>query len=178
MTPGTCRLPERTGGEMMSGSMIRCPLVWVCLAVAGLVAETSFAQKLPAPSGTAYKCEADGKITYSDAPCLGATRVDTTPTRGVNRATGTLRMGSDVRQEMHDEQMAEALRPLTGQSAEQWRTAKRRSRLPAETRARCTVLDHEIASTEWKEERVSGSARDAAQKRLLKLRQTYFDLQC
>lgn len=147
-------------------------------AVLGVACTPAMAQTLPAASGTAYKCEVDGRTVYSDQPCLGATRVDTTPTRGVNKTTGQTRIGADVRQEMHDEQMADALRPLTGQTAEQWQTAKRRSQLSPATRARCASLDHEIAATEWKESRVGGSALDSAQKRLLKLRQVYVELRC
>jgi hypothetical protein len=30
------------------------------------------AQTLPSPSRTVYKCEHDGKVVYSDAPCPGA----------------------------------------------------------------------------------------------------------
>lgn len=155
----------------------RLPRVLVIVAF-GMGCASGMAQALPAASGTAYKCEVDGQTAYSDKPCLGAVRVDTPPTRGVNRTTGQTRVGADVRQEMLDEQMADALRPLTGQSAEQWRTTKRRSQLSPATRARCASLDHEIAATEWKEARVSGSALDSAQKRLLKLRQVYFELRC
>jgi hypothetical protein len=62
-------------------------------AVAGTIPVT-FAQSLPAPSRTVYKCEVGGKVTYSDSPCLGATRIDVEPTRGVSKLSGSQRVVS------------------------------------------------------------------------------------
>jgi hypothetical protein len=79
----------------------------------------SIAQKLPSPSRAVFKCEKDGKVVYSDSPCLGAQRVDVEPTRGLNRMSGTERIGTDVRQERHNEMMADTMRPVFNETAEQ-----------------------------------------------------------
>ncbi|MEK8086891.1 hypothetical protein WNB94_10760 [Aquabacterium sp. A3] len=44
----------------------------------------AIATSLPPPSRTVYKCEVGGKVHYADSPCVGAQKVDVTPTRGMN----------------------------------------------------------------------------------------------
>jgi len=34
------------------------------------------------PAKTVFKCEENGKVIYSDSPCLGAKTVDVEPPRG------------------------------------------------------------------------------------------------
>lgn len=80
----------------------------------------AWAQSLPQPSRTVFRCEVEGKVTYSDSPCLGARRIQIEPTRGVSKLSGSERIGNDVRVERHREIMAEALQPLTGMDARRW----------------------------------------------------------
>ena len=82
--------------------------------IATLLALPSTAQKLPAPSREVFKCEHGGKVVYSDAPCLGAKKVDIEPTRGLDKQSGQVRRGADVRQERLSEQITEAYRPIFG----------------------------------------------------------------
>jgi hypothetical protein len=70
------------------------------------------AQKLPSPSREVFRCEVDGKVAYSDAPCLGAQKVNVEPTRGLDASSGQRRIGADVRREQVNEAFADALRPL------------------------------------------------------------------
>ena len=79
----------------------------------------AFAQKLPPPSRTVFKCEVGSKVVYSDSPCLGAQRIEVEPTRGLNKSTGTEEVGKDVRQELQNEQIAEALKPVFGETAQE-----------------------------------------------------------
>ena len=136
------------------------------------------AQKLPPTSGTAFKCEVNGKVTYSDAPCLGGTKVDTTPTRGVNKSSGRERIGADVRHEIQSEQIAEAARSLTGDSKEQWAKRVHRIKLEPAASRRCYQLDHEIPVAENAQARARGDELARAQKHLLELRRTFFELHC
>jgi|LakMenEpi03Aug12_release.lakeMendotaPanAssembly.Ray.scaffolds.fasta_scaffold936250_1 hypothetical protein len=48
--------------------------------------------KLDKPTRTDYKCNVDGKVAYSDTPCLGAERIDAEPTRGLDKASGASRL--------------------------------------------------------------------------------------
>ena len=53
-----------------------------CLPALALAACTAQAQTLD-KSRIVYRCEHQGKITYADEPCVGATEVDVTPTQGL-----------------------------------------------------------------------------------------------
>lgn len=136
------------------------------------------AQQLPATSGTAFKCQVDGKTTYSDAPCLGGAKVDTTPTRGMSKSTGSEKIGADVRREIQNEQMAEALKPIFGESSDQRATRIRRFKLAPAAWKRCYQLDGEIAAAEKAEAGAQEMELQRVQQQLFTLRRSYFDLRC
>ena len=150
------------------------------VSVLGLLAFVlpGIAQKLPAPSRTVYKCEADGKVVYSDSPCLGAKKVDVEPTRGLNKSTDSERVGADVRSERHDEQMAEALKPIFNETPQQRAKRHRRAKLKPDARQQCGRLDEQIATFESKEAGAVGSELATTQRQLLDLRSQYRSLQC
>lgn len=137
------------------------------------------AQSLPPPSRTVYRCEHEGKVHYSDAPCLGAVKVDVEPTRGLNKATGRELQGADVRNERLNEILADATKPLTGNDARQRAQAIRRQQLSADAQRQCRLLDQQLPDAEAAE-RIArkGDELAAAQKQLLKLRATYRQLRC
>ena len=141
-------------------------------------AVSALAQKLPPTSRNVFKCEVGGKVVYSDEPCLGAKRVDVEPTRGVDRATGSARVGADVQREKHNEQMAEALRPIFGEDAKQRATRHRRAALKPQDREQCYTLDREIATAEAADVQAQKAESPAAQANLLRLRRNYSSLQC
>lgn len=142
------------------------------------IATPSLAQKLPPPSRSVFKCEVGGKIVYSDSPCLGAKRVDVEPTRGLNKGSGSEKVGADVRQERQNEQMAEALRPVFGETAEERAKRHRRAALKPQDRAQCSKLENEMSAAEQAELRATRAELSAVQKGLLVLRQKYKKLQC
>src|SRR5690606_8618614 len=116
---------------------------------------------------------------YSDAPCLGARKVDIQPTRGLDTQSGQARTGADVRRERLDEKITEAYRPIFGEDVKQRATRHRRARLGAKAQLRCSALDREIPATEQAAERAATTARlPAGQSKLLRLRQEYRKLGC
>ena len=139
----------------------------------------ALAQSLPPPSRTVYKCEGGGKVRYSDAPCLGARKVDVEPTRGLNKSSGREQTGSDVRQEQFRENLAEGIKPLSGMSPKQFEQFGRRQRLSAEAQRECRALDHQLPTAEAGEAAASAPGeRNIAHRRLLKLRTAYQTLRC
>ncbi len=138
----------------------------------------ALAQKLPAPSRTVFKCESGGKVVYSDTPCLGAQRVDVEPTRGLNKSTGTEKVGSDVRRERQNEQMAEALKPIFGETEPERAKRHARAKLSPPDRAACSDLDRDIPAAERQEAAASPATRNPTQVRLLDLRSQYRELRC
>ena len=149
------------------------------IAIYLLAASAATAQSLPPPSRTVYKCEQGGKIRYSDAPCLGAKKVDVEPTRGLNGSSGKELMGQDVQRERQREAFAEGLRPITGMDPGQLARAGRRSKLLPETQRACQHLDRDLPYA-LKAERDAGqpTALKAAQERLLALRTAFRKLGC
>ena len=145
------------------------------LATPQLVAQSI---KLDKPTRTVYKCNTDGKVVYSDTPCLGAERIDAEPTRGLDKSSGASRVGSDVAAEMRRELMDEAIKPLTGMSSMQMDIERRRFNLPPESKHECKILDASIGDTEAKERTAQGSARLPLQQNLFELRKRFKELKC
>ena len=136
------------------------------------------AQTLHAPSRTLFKCQDKGKIIYSDSPCLGAEKLEVEPARGVNKLSGQTRVGHDVRNEIHREMIAEAIRPLTGLSAKQFEVEARRYKLPGAAQQECRRLDQDLASTEFEEKRTAQNGLRDVQARLFVMRQRFRELRC
>lgn len=147
---------------------------------AGLLAGSlACAQTLPPPSRTVYKCENEGKVHYSDSPCLGATKLEVEPTRGLDSSTGRVRQGQDVARERTREQMAEALRPLTGMDARQIDQAGRRQLLPPAAQRLCRQLDAQLTLAEARERKAQSAAElKAAQQQLFELRTAFHKGSC
>ncbi|QRR35611.1 DUF4124 domain-containing protein [Hydrogenophaga sp. YM1] len=139
---------------------------------------SSHAQKLPAPSRDVYRCAVGGKVTYSDAPCLGAKKVDVEPTRGLNATSGNELVGADVQRERRREQFTEAVRPITGMDSKQLDTQAKRTKLSAASRRECQDLDQAIPAAESQERAASGEAMKSVQLRLLSLRKRFISVGC
>lgn len=134
--------------------------------------------RLPDVSRSVYKCKVDGKVSYSDAPCLGAERIVIEPTRGMNKSTGRELTGSDVSRERHRELMADALKPLTGMSAQQFNIQSRRMKLPPGARLECAKLDGIITDHEVRERTAATDTKPAVERSLLVLRKRHKELGC
>jgi len=136
------------------------------------------AQSLPAPSRTMYKCKVNGTTTYSDTPCLGATKLEVEPTRGVSKLSGKERLGNDVANERHRELFAEAIRPLSGMDAKQYATFSRRYQLSSSAQRECRTLDQELPVIEQEEKHAVQPALHDVQARLFLMRKRFYDLRC
>jgi hypothetical protein len=88
-----------------------------------------------------YKCVTNGKVTYSDEPCVGATVVDTTPTQGLDKASGKSRKGADVQRAESSRAMGKAMEQITGRTPEQREKSIRRVNLSIKDRLECESLD-------------------------------------
>lgn len=162
---------SRTGGIRLAASL-------VLMFALALTQAQVLAQKLPPTSRTVFKCEVDGKTIYSDAPCLGAQKIDVEPTRGLNKSTGRERAGADVQRERRREIQAEALRPLTGMNAKQLDTYGRRMKLTPDAQRECRRLDSGIAASEKAEKGATGQAAGDVQSQLLDQRRRFRELGC
>lgn len=148
------------------------------LAGGSLLCGVVAAQSLPAPSRTIYKCQVKGAVSYSDEPCVGAQRLEAVPTRGVDRLSGSARKGKDVSNEIWSEQVAHALRPLTGMNAPQFATAARRQGLEPAAQRECRQLEPALLVLEQAERRAPGASIESVQRDLFILRKRYKQLGC
>lgn len=137
------------------------------------------AQSLPPPSRTVYQCIESGRVQYSDAPCLGARKIEVEPTRGLNKSSGQERIGADVRREHFREGLADALRPLTGMDAKQLDRAGRRMKLSPDAQALCRRLDRDLPLAEQAERGAPDAAgRQRAQEQVYALRRAFRSTGC
>lgn len=153
----------------------RLNVVFVGLAVflLGPCQNLAQAQSLPSPSRTIYKCKVNGKISYTDEPCLGAERLDAQPTRGVSKLSGKQKIGDDVSREMWRESLANALQPISGTTPEQFETLRRRQKLDVKAQHECRLLEQAIADGERLQR-----AGQANEEELLVRRKRYKELGC
>lgn len=154
-------------------------LPWGNLAVTLVLgASSASAQTLPPTSRTVYKCEEGNKVRYSDAPCLGAKKVDVEPTRGLNKSTGRERTGNDVQREKHNELMADAMRPLLNETPEQRAVRHKRFKLEPSTKTECARLDAQIPRLEAEERAAKDEPLKQVQQALLTSRTRFHQLRC
>jgi hypothetical protein len=151
---------------------------WALIGSMSPMYAVSAQSQLPAPNRTIYKCQVKGTISYSDEPCIGAQRLDAVPTRGVDRLSGSAVTGKDVRNEIHTEQFAHAIRPLTGMNAAQFSSAARRHGLDAAAQRECSQLEPTILKLEQAERHASAAMIGRIQQDLFVLRKQYQKLGC
>ena len=167
--PPTANHSTRQSKNFISYYSLRTGSMLVLMTVASI----SLAQVLPVPTRTVYKCNVDGKTSYSDSPCVGAQRLEIEPSRGIGKSAG-----HDVQRERHQEMLAEAVRPLTGMDAKRLDAHGRRMKLSAEAQRECRALDKGIPEAERAEMRSIGEQREMEKVRLFSMRKQYRELRC
>ncbi|MBX9935734.1 MAG: DUF4124 domain-containing protein [Burkholderiaceae bacterium] len=113
-----------------------------------------------------YRCEYQGKIGYSDEPCMNAKVVDVLPTEGAHSLSGKKTSNARSRQEETRKMIDNILMPVTGLTHEQMKVERRRMKLPAQDKFECTWLDTKI------------NAKNVDEATLYQARKRYFDLRC
>jgi len=127
---------------------------------------------------TVYRCETNGKVTYSDAPCVGAKVIDATPTQGMDKMTGQSRKGAAVQRDERNMVVDNALRPLHGLSHADMNVMRRRVKLPSHDQAQCARLDDRLPVLDADAARGAGESKARADVDLYKARKQFFDLKC
>lgn len=166
--------------RLLESSFMPISRIFLTAAVASLAFASiqTYAQKLPPTSREVFKCAVAGKTVYSDAPCLGAQKIDVEPTRGLSKSSGREQVGNDVRREQYREIFADAVRPLTGMDAKQLDIQGRRMKLTTNAQRECQRLDTEIPVAENEEKRVKQQALADVQAQLLRMRQSFREQGC
>ncbi len=159
-------LSNRRHASLGQSTRSQLLLALVCCAA------PAFAQK------PVYRCETAGRVSYSDAPCVGAKEIDATPTQGMDKMTGKSRKGQDVQRAERNAAFAEAFQPLTGMNADEYRVYQRRFKLSPADKLECARLDNRLPGL--KQAAQTAAANDLAQAEvdLYKARKRFHDLNC
>jgi hypothetical protein len=88
-----------------------------------------------------YKCVTDGKVTYTDAPCVGGKLVDTTPTQGFGRMSSPSRKGTGTRKSRRPKPAAEVPNPFLDPAEEESTQAVNRPNLASPDKRDGQILD-------------------------------------
>lgn len=147
------------------------------LAVGVLIAALG-AACLPAPAQPVYRCEAQGRVTYSNEPCVGAKVVDTTPTQGLDKLSGVSRKSPAVQREELQKKMSEALYPMTGMTHAQRKVWQHRIKLPADAQVECRILDARIPQQEKAVRESAAKEKTEAETKLFLSRSQFRNLRC
>ena len=145
-----------------------------CLAPALMVIAILPAAAQP----SVYRCETNGKVSYSDAPCVGAKVINATPTQGMDKMTGQSRKGRDVQREEFNAAFDNAFRPLHGRSHADMDVIRRRVKLTSHEKAQCARLDDRLALLQADAAGAAGEAKARTDVDLYKARKRFFDLKC
>lgn len=125
-----------------------------------------------------YRCDTAGRVSYSDAPCVGAKEIDATPTQGMDKMTGKSRKGADVQRDEYNAAMADALQPLTGMNPDQYRVYKHRFKLSPADKLECARLDNSLPKLKQHVGTATASDKSKAEVELYKARKLFNDLGC
>jgi hypothetical protein len=155
----------------MSSTLRQIATCYVTAGLLGMAASLVCAQPV-------YKCESKGGVVYTHEPCLGAQVVDTTPTQGLDKSSGQSRKGADVQKSEHNKAMAEALRPIFGETADQREIRHRRAKLAPSDNLECAGLDARLPTQEAAIRNADKSAVSTAEAALFKSRQRFRELRC
>jgi hypothetical protein len=136
------------------------------------------AQPVPPATRTAFKCKIDGRIVYSDEPCLGAQRIEVEPTRGVDAVSARPPPVSDARREPPREVAPNAGGTVSGSDGRQPEAQNRRTHLSAESQRECRDLDTSIVALEREEREASKAQIGSVQNQLFAARKRFVALGC
>ena len=115
-------------------------------------------------------------MKYSDNPCVGATVVNTTPTRRMDKLSGKSAVGSSVLKENTNEAMANAMKPLVGWTPAQRETAIKRVYLSPANKNECASLDSAIPAKAEASRSAAPDEKTKSEVTLYQARERYRDL--
>jgi hypothetical protein len=125
-----------------------------------------------------YRCDIHGNTRCTHTPCPGAQAIDTSPTQGLSRSTGTVRRPPDMQRAIPQRPRAETIRPITGQSPQALAVDRRRMRLSATDKLHCEWLDLRLPSLEAQVAQARADQKGQAELALYQARLQLRDLGC
>jgi hypothetical protein len=110
---------------------------------------------LPGTALAIYKCEANGAVSYSDAPCLGGKQLDITTAPNADAADATRRAAREKRA------LAQLERERRKQEQQEEKDRKKSARTRAALERKCATLDRR---RKWAAEDAASATGKSAEK--------------
>lgn len=142
---------------------------WLCVALG--LPYTVMAQQV-------YRCEVNGKVSYSNEPCQGAKVVNTTPAQSSDRTSGQQRKDMDALKAELERNNATKTRVLTAKAPEDPEVAKRRENLTPLAKHNCSLLDQSLPQLRENAAHGTPENKEKADIQLYKARKAFQDLRC
>jgi len=125
-----------------------------------------------------YSCTANEVTSYSDKPCIGAELLVANPAGSVSKLGGTVRIGQGVQDVRIRDMWADAFRPISGMTREEYEVFRRRNTLSTAAKQECRWLDPSLLQLEAMEKAADKAAKATVQRDLFILRQRFTELRC
>ena len=125
-----------------------------------------------------YRCEVNGKVSYSNEPCQGAKVVNTTPAQSSDRTSGQQRKDMDALKAELERNNATKTRALAAKTPEDPEVAKRRENLTPLAKHSCSLLDQSLPQLRENAAHGTPENKEKADIQLYKARKAFQDLRC
>ena len=154
------------------------PIMQKIRIIAALAMAVCLSMTLPAMAQQVYRCEINGKVSYSHEPCVGAQAIDTTPTQGMDKMTGKTKKGADVQRDEHRKLMGTISSTVTGLSPEAHMRLAQRHQLPRSVQLECAAWDLRLPALEEASAKASPKDKEQQAASLFEARKAFRDLRC
>ena len=146
--------------------------------IATLAMAACLSMTLPAMAQQVYRCEVNGKVSYSNEPCQGAKVVNTTPAQSSDKTSDQQQKNLDTLKAELERNNATKTRALAAKTPEDPEVAKRRENLTPLAKHSCSLLDQSLPQLRENAAHGTPENKEKADIQLYKARKAFQDLRC
>lgn len=125
-----------------------------------------------------YRCEVNGKVSYSNEPCQGAKLVKNPPAQSSDRTPAQHQKDIDTLKAELERNNATKTRALAAKAPEDPEVAKRRENLTPLAKHSCSLLDQSLPQLRENAAHGTPENKEKAEVQLYKARKAFQDLRC
>ena len=125
-----------------------------------------------------YRCEVNGKVSYSNEPCQGAKLVKTPPAQSSDKTPAQHQKDMDTLKAELERNTATKTRALAAKAPEDPEVAKRRENLTPLAKHSCSLLDQSLPQLRENAAHGTPESKEKAGIQLYKARKAFQDLRC
>ena len=125
-----------------------------------------------------YRCEVNGKVSYSNEPCQDAKLVKTPPAQSSDKTPAQHQKDMDALKAELERNNATKTRALAAKAPEDPEVAKRRENLTPLAKHSCSLLDQSLPQLRENAAHGTPENKEKAEVQLYKARKAFQDLRC